>query len=198
MNYIWAGMLLIGILFSIINNRPDAFTEALMQSCTDAIYFMIGLSGIIAVWCGLMNIAKDSGLIDKIALKSMPAMKFLFPHEKDKDTIAMMLMSFTANVFGAGNSATVFSLKAMERLDKENGESSEASDAMCMFMAVSMSMIQLVPITIIKIRNDLGSQNPGSIIIPSIVAGLISMAVSIIVCKYYEARERRRKRRQSF
>ncbi|MDD2217517.1 MAG: nucleoside recognition domain-containing protein [Eubacteriales bacterium] len=194
MNYIWAGMLLIGIIFSIINNRPDVFTEALMQSCTDAIYFMIGLSGIIAVWCGLMNIAKDSGLIDKIALKAMPAMKFLFPHEKDKDTIAMMLMSFTANVFGAGNSATVFSLKAMERLDKENGGSTDASDAMCMFMAVSMSMIQLVPITIIKIRNDLGSQNPGSIIIPAIVAGLISMAVSIAVCKYYEALERRRKK----
>lgn len=194
MNYIWAGMLLVGIIFSIINNRPEVFTEALMESCTDAVHFMIGLSGIIAVWCGLMNIAKDSGLIDKIASKSMPVMKFLFPHERDKDTIAMMLMSFTANVFGAGNSATVFSLKAMERLDKANGHSPVASDAMCMFMAVSMSMIQLVPITIIKIRSDLGSANPGSIIIPAIIAGLISMVASIAVCKYYEALERRRKR----
>ena len=49
MNYIWAGMLLLGIVFSIINNRPDLFTQALMESCTDAVQFMIGLTGIIAV-----------------------------------------------------------------------------------------------------------------------------------------------------
>ncbi len=194
MNYIWAGMLLLGIVFSIINNRPDLFTQALMESCTDAVQFMIGLTGIIAVWCGLMSIAKESGLIDKIAVKATPAMKFLFPQEKNKDTLVMMLMSFTANVFGAGNSATVFSLKAMEMLDRENGGSPVASDTMCMFMAVSMSMIQLVPITIIKIRNDLGSQNPSDIIMPSIIVGLIAMAASIAACKYFEARERRRKR----
>lgn len=194
MNYIWAGMLLIGIIFSFINGQPDIFTEALMKSCTDAIQFMLGLCGIIAVWSGLMEIAKESGLIDKIALKVMPLMRFLFPHEKNKDTIAMMLMSFTANVFGAGNSATVFSLRAMEMLDRENGGSPIASDTMCMFMAVSMSMIQLVPITIIKIRSDLGSQDPGSIIIPAIIAGLISMTASIAVCKYYEHRERSRRK----
>lgn len=190
MNYIWAGMLLLGIVFSIINNRPDLFTQALMESCTDAVQFMIGLTGIIAVWCGLMSIAKDSGLIDKIAAKAAPAMKFLFPTEKNKDTLVMMLMSFTANVFGAGNSATVFSLKAMEMLDRENGGSPVASDTMCMFMAVSMSMIQLVPITIIKIRSDLGSQAPGDIIMPAILAGLISMGASIAACKYFERRHR--------
>lgn len=98
-------------------------------------------------------------------------------------------MSFTANIFGAGNSATVFSLKAMERMDAQNKHSTLASNTMCMFTAVSMSMIQLVPVTILKIRTDLGSPNPGVIIIPSILAGLISMAVSIAVCKFYEWKE---------
>lgn len=186
MNYIWAGMIAVGVLFSCINGNLSNFSDGLMQSCTEAVQFVIGLMGIMAVWSGIMEIASRTGLIDMVARKAMPLMRYLFPHEKNKDTIAMMLMSFMANVFGAGNSATVFSLKSMEMLDQENGRSKIASNAMCMFTAVSMSMIQLVPITVIKIRSDLGSADAGSIIIPSILAGLVSMAASIMVCKYYE------------
>ena len=95
-------------------------------------------------------------------------------------------MSFTANVFGAGNSATIFSLKAMQMMDDENNHSNIASNTMCMFMAVSMSMIQVAPITLLKIRQDLGSTEPGSIVLPSIFSGLLSMFESIVVCKYFE------------
>ena len=95
-------------------------------------------------------------------------------------------MSFTANLFGAGNSATVFSLKAMERMDLQNRRSDTANNTMCMFTAVSMSMIQLIPVTILKIRSDLGSSDPAVIIIPSLLAGAVSMIVSIAVCKIYE------------
>ena len=95
-----------------------------------------------------------------------------------------------ANIFGAGNSATVFSLKAMELLDEENPTPLYASNEMCMFMSLSMSMIQLVPITVIKVRSDLGSAHPEDIILPSIIAGLISMAVSVITCKLCERRHR--------
>ena len=186
MNYIWTGMIIIGIIFSCIYGTLGEFSDGLMSSCTEAVQFVIGLAGIMAVWSGIMQIASKTGLIDMVAKKVMPAMCYLFPFEKNKETIAMMLMSFTANIFGAGNSATVFSLKSMEMLDKENGQSKSASNAMCMFTAVSMSMIQLVPITVIKIRSDLGSADSGSIIIPSILAGFISMAASILVCKYYE------------
>ncbi len=133
-----------------------------------------------------MKIAEESGLIDKAAKGLRPLLTFLFPKEKDSQTIAMMIMSFMANIFGAGNSATVFSLKAMERLDVENGHSPCASNAMCMFIALTMSMIQLVPITVIKVRSDLGSAAPDDIILPSIAAGLISMTVSVWICKLCE------------
>lgn len=194
MNYIWAAMLIIGIIFSFLNGSVDTFTDGLMSSCTEAVQFMISLAGIMAVWTGIMEIASKTGLIDKIARLAMPLMHYLFPHEKDKETIAMMLMSFTANIFGAGNSATVFSLKAMERMDRSNGHSTVASNSMCMFTTVSMSMIQLVPVTLIKIRGDLGSADPGNIIIPSLIAGLISMIVSIAACKFFERRNSLRER----
>ncbi|NBI64727.1 spore maturation protein [Clostridiales bacterium] len=190
MNYIWAGMICLGIGFACVSGTLGSFTDGLMSSCTGAVEFVISLIGIMAVWSGLMNIADKSGLIEKISRRVKPLMGFLFPREKDEQTIAVMLMSFVANIFGAGNSATVFSLKAMERLDAENGQSPYASDAMCMFTAVTMSMVQLVPVTIIKIRNDLDSADSGDIIIPSIIAGLVSMAVSILVCKLFERKPR--------
>jgi spore maturation protein A len=181
-------MICIGIFFALINNNLASFTDGLLESCTKAVEFVIGLAGIMAVWTGIMNIAEKSGLIDLTAKKVMPLIKYLFPKENDKETIALILMSFTANIFGAGNSATVFSLKAMERLDSENNQKSTASNSMCMFIALSMSMIQLVPITVIKIRSQLGSQDSASIIVPSIIVGIISMIASVIVCKYYESK----------
>jgi spore maturation protein A len=186
MNYIWAGMLVLGVVFAVINGRLSELSEGLMKSCTDGVYFVIGLAGIMGVWSGIMNIAKEAGLIDLIANASKPLIRFLFPQGLRKDTIAMILMSFTANLFGAGNSATVFSLKAMVMLDEENHRRETASNAMCMFIAANMSMIQLVPITVVKIRSEAGSVNSGSIIIPGILAGLLSMAASVMVCKLYE------------
>lgn len=188
MNYIWAAMLLAGMGFAAATGRLGDFTEGMLTSCTEGIYFVIGLAGIMAVWSGFMKIAAEAGLMERVARLAAPLMGFLFPDEKDKETITTMLMSFTANLFGAGNSATVFSLQAMGRLDRENGGSVRASDAMCMFLAVNMSMVQLVPATVIKIRQDAGSADPGSIIIPSILAGLVSMVVSIGLCKGFERR----------
>ncbi|MBN7774263.1 nucleoside recognition domain-containing protein [Clostridium aminobutyricum] len=186
MNYIWSGMICIGIIFACINHNLAGFTDGLLDSCTRAVEFVIGLAGVMAVWTGIMKIAERSGLIDLAAKKVMPLIKYLFPKENDKETIALIMMSFTANIFGAGNSATVFSLKVMERLDNQNNHNSVANNSMCMFIALSMSMVQLVPITVIQIRTQLGSQDSASVIVPSIIVGLISMAASVIVCKFYE------------
>lgn len=186
MNYIWGFMLIFGIIFSIINGKTSEFTDSFMNSSTEAVEFIISLSGIMAAWSGLMKIAEESGLIKKIARALNPIIKYLFPEERNSRTIAMIVMSFMANIFGAGNSATVFSIKAMKLLDEDNGFNCYASNSMCMFTALSMSMIQLVPVAVIKIRSDLGSVSPGDIILPSIIAGIISMAASVIVCRAFE------------
>ncbi|MEG2198755.1 MAG: nucleoside recognition domain-containing protein [Anaerovorax sp.] len=183
-------MLLLGAGFAVATGNIEAFSDGIMSSCTEAVYFVIGLSGIMAVWAGLLNIAKESGLMDVVAKLAKPMMNYLFPKGLRDETMTMILMSFTANLFGAGNSATVFAIKSMELLDLENGNSSRASDAMCMFVGVSMSMVQLVPITVIQIRNRVGSQDGTSIIVPAILVGLLSMMVSVLLCKYYERRAR--------
>ncbi|MBQ3611456.1 MAG: hypothetical protein IJA01_04220, partial [Firmicutes bacterium] len=120
MNYIWGFMLLLGIFFAVINDTVSEFTDGLMTSCTQAVEFIISLAGVMAVWSGLMKIAEESGLIEKVSSFAGPLIRYLFPEIKNTQTTAMMVMSFMANIFGAGNSATVFSLKAMELLDEEN------------------------------------------------------------------------------
>lgn len=191
MNYIWIAMLLMGILFAGITGQMASFSNEILNNAKEAVEFVVGLAGIMGVWSGIMNIARRTGLIDAAARLASPLMGLLFPGLKDKETISTILMSFMANVFGAGNSATIFSIQAMTLLDRQNGGREEASDAMCMFLAVNMSMVQLVPITVLAIRSETGSQQPESIIIPSILAGLVSMAVSIVACKFYERRDRR-------
>ena len=186
-------MLAMGFLCYAARQSPSGegfgnFTQGMLQSCEDAVYFVIGLIGIMGLWSGFMNIARGSGLIHALAEKSRSFMRYLFPKEKNEETIMMMLMGFAANIFGAGNSATVFSLQAMKMLDEENGRREEASDEMCMFAAVNMSMLQLVPITVIQIRANAGSASPEDIILPSVLSGAAATAASVLVCRYYERR----------
>ncbi|WP_324822577.1 nucleoside recognition domain-containing protein [Sinanaerobacter sp. ZZT-01] len=190
MNYIWVGMLMLGILFAGITGHFSEFSDGLMESCTKAIEFVIGLAGIMAVWSGIMNIGKKTGLMDAAAKITQPFIRLLFPKERNNETIAAILMSFSANIFGAGNSATVFSLQAMTLLDKENRYRERASNAMCMFVVVNMNMVQLIPITVLKIRKDTGSALPESIIVPGIIVGFVTMLLGIFLCKICERKDR--------
>ena len=190
MNYIWAIILLVSIAYAFFTGNLSSLSEALTESSGAAVEFVFGLAGIMAMWSGLMEIAERTGLINSLSRFLMPFTKLLFPKQRDPETLSSIIMSFMSNIFGAGNSATVFSLKSMEMLDAENGRSPYASNTMCMFIAVSTTMIQLVPVTVVKVRTDLGSQDPGSIIIPSIVAGLVSMAVTILIAKLFERKSK--------
>ncbi len=198
MNKIWVLMLLSGVFcygFTSLSGTADpsriSFSESLFESCEEAIYFVIGLAGIMGLWSGFMNIAKGSGLIHSISIRCRRLMDFLFPEEKDEDTLMLMLMGFITNILGAGNSATVFSLQAMKKMDESNPHKEYASNQMCMFASVNMSMLQLVPVTIVQIRAQSGSKTPEDIIIPSIISGLLATVASIAVCKYCESRHHR-------
>lgn len=186
MAYMWFGMICFGVILAMVKGTLPQINTAIFESCERGVYFVIGLAGIMAVWSGLMNIAKGAGLIDWIGEKSKPVMQWVFPNLKNEAAISFILMSFAANVFGVGNSATVFGLKAMEELEKINRSSIYASNEMCMFMAINMSAIQLVPVTVIKIRAEAGAATPGDIILPSLVVSLITMLVAVAVCKYCE------------
>lgn len=176
-----------GIGMALINGNTEVISEVILQDAQEAVVFAIGLTGIMAVWLGLMNIAKKSGLINGFALIMRPITKFLFPSiPPNHPAISAMMMNMVTNIFGAGNSATALGIKAMEELQGLNKNKKTATNAMCMFLVINMSSIQLIPLTVLKIRADTGSIAPTEIIITSIIATTVSTLFGIIACKVLE------------
>lgn len=183
-------MIFIGLIMALITGKGEIINEVLLLDVQEAVVFAIGLTGIMSVWLGLMNIAKKSGLINRFAGLIKPITKFLFPSiPPNHPAMSAMMMNMVANMFGAGNSATALGLKAMEELQGLNHHKPIASNAMCMFLVINMSSIQLIPLTVLKLRADAGSQQPSEIIITSILASTVSTLVGITVCKLLEGRE---------
>lgn len=187
MNIVWAFMILCGIFVTIFTGEINIINEALLIDTQDAVVFAISLIGIMSVWLGLMNIAKKSGLIDILAKTLHPITKFLFPSiPSNHPAISAALMNMLANMFGAGNSATALGIKAMKEFQTLNPNKHKASHAMCMFLVINMSSVQLIPLTVLKIRADAGSVQPPEIIITSLFATFVSTVVGVLVCKTME------------
>ena len=113
----------------------------------------------------------------------------LFPRQKDAETLSYIIMSFMSNIFGAGNSSTVFALRTMEKLDAQNGHRESASNDMCTFAVVNMAFAPLIPVVTIQMREELGSSDPYSIVLPSLITAVVTIIVSVIVCKILERKD---------
>lgn len=164
LNYIWAGMLLVGFAVGLINGRLEEVTQAAFASAGKAVELCIGLLGIMCLWTGLMKVMEKSGLIRWLARIASPVMGLLFPKlSGNKKAQGAIVMNLAANFLGLGNAATPLGIRAMEELQKANAGSDTASDSMCMFLVLNTSAIQLIPATVIAIRMDAGSEAPSEI-----------------------------------
>lgn len=188
MNKIWAVIFIISFIYSCFTGNLPTLNDALIESSSSAVEFLLGILGIMAMWSGLMEIAEKTGLINKLSRLLLPFTKLLFPKQKDTDTLSSIIMSFMANLFGAGNSSTVFALRTMEKLDLQNKHSPIASNDMCTFAVVNMAFAPIFPVMAIQIRTNLGSSDPYSIVIPSIITAGITIFISVIACKFFERR----------
>lgn len=188
-NYIWFFLIFIGIIVAIFTGNINGINIAVIEDTQEAVMFAIGLTGIMAIWLGLMNIAQKSGLIKSFSRLISPITRFLFPDiPKDHPALSAIVMNIVTNMFGAGNSATALGIKAMEEMNKLNIDKKKATNAMCMFLVINMSSVQLVPLTVLKIRADAGSLNPTEIISTSLIATIISTVVGITSAKILQGR----------
>ena len=188
MNMIWSVIFLTAFLYACITGRLSVLSEVLTGGSAEAVSFVIGLSGIMAMWSGLMEIAERTGLIAKLSRFLLPLTHLLFPRLKNPEALSAIIMSFMSNLFGAGNSSTVFALRAMEKLDEENRHSHMASNDMCTFAVVNMAFAPIFPVMLLQIRTDMGSQSPYSIILPSVITAGTTIFVSIAACKILQRR----------
>ena len=135
-----------------------------------------------------LEIAEKTGLINKISKVLTPLTRLLFPGQRDPETLSCIVMSFMSNIFGTGNSSTVFALRTMEKLDAQNHYSDTASNDMCTFAVVNMAFAPIVPIVTIQLREELGSADPYSIVLPCLISSAATVVISVIVCKLLERR----------
>ncbi|WP_066503982.1 nucleoside recognition domain-containing protein [Abyssisolibacter fermentans] len=188
-NQIWFFLIFIGILTALATGNINCINEVILNDTQEAVKFAISLTGIMAMWLGVMNIAKKSGLIDSLCKLLKPITKFLFPDiPNNHPAISLIIMNMITNMFGAGNSATALGIKAMEEMNKLNPYKKRATNAMCMFLVINMSSIQLVPLTVLKIRADAGATNPTEIISTALIATTASTLIGIISVKIMEKR----------
>ena len=165
MNYIFSFFIMGGIVIAALNGRLDVVTNAAMTSANSAVQRAITLIGIISLWLGIARVAEKSGLIDNISKVIAPFFKWLFPSiPEGHPALGCILMNLSANMLGFGNAATPFGLKAMQELQKLNGDSETASEAMCTFLAINTSSVTIVPATLIALRASAGSKNPAEVI----------------------------------
>lgn len=161
--------------------------EGILKIADVAVDLALGLIGVMTLWLGIMKIAEVAGIVTMLARAVKPIMVRLFPEvPAEHPAMGAMVMNMTANFLGLSNAATPMGLKAMEELNKLNPNAGTATNAMCMFLTINTTAITLIPATVIAIRLTLGSSNPADIIVPTILATLVSLILGVIFTRFVE------------
>lgn len=189
LNVIWGFFLIGGILTGAFLGRMDLVTNAVIDGGRNAVELAFTMAGVVAVWSGILKIAEKGGMIDALAERMEPFLDFLFPEvPRGHDARRYISANFAANFLGLGWAATPAGLLAMEELAKLNGKTGRASNAMCMFLVVNMSSLQLVTVNILAYRAEYGSAAPAEIMGAGIAATLGTTLVGILLAKILEGR----------
>lgn len=201
LNYLWAGMILTGIIFGAFNGKMPEITNAALDSAKDAVTLCITMIGVMAFWTGVMEIASKAGIIEAASGKLRPVIRFLFPKiPKEHKANEHISTNFIANFLGLGWAATPAGLKAMEELEKLEEdrrkriisgtmrEKGIASNEMCTFLIMNISSLQLIPVNVLAYRSQYGSVNPASIVGAGILATAVSTGVAVLFCKIMDRR----------
>ncbi len=187
LNIVWLGLILLSVVFGIINGRIPQVVASVTESAKFAFELALGLAGIMALWLGIMRIAEEAGFVRALARRIQPLMRRLFPDvPEEHPAMGSMVMNIAANMLGLGNAATPFGLKAMNELETLNPIPGTASNAMCTFLAINTSSVQLIPTSAIAFLAAAGAAHPTDIVLTSIIATTFSSLAGIIAVKTLE------------
>ena len=186
LNYIWAGMILIGIMVAAFTGRMEEVSSGILDSSKEAISLCILMLGVVGLWTGVMKIAEETGLVRQLTKLLMPVLRVLFPRIADREEVmGYIAANMIANMLGLGWAATPTGLKAMKELRRiqeeheRTEEADSASDEMCLFMVMNISSLQLIPINMIAYRSQYGSVHPGAILLPALIATGVSTIAGV-------------------
>jgi spore maturation protein SpmA len=188
LNLVWVALLLAGVICAAFTGRFDALNQGALNAAKSAVMeIALPLIGVMALWLGMMRLAESAGLIQLLGRVIRPIMSRLFPEiPANHPAMGAMMMNIAANMLGVSNAATPLGLKAMAHLNDLNPKKGVATNAMCTFLALNTSSIQLVPATAINILAINGSKNPTAIVGSTLIATGIATVAAIFFVKVLE------------
>lgn len=182
MNVIWLLLLSVSIVFAIFTGNLEPFTKSLFDGAKSAIEVSLFLLGIVSIWMGITRILEDSGLIFRIAHLFKPIISRLFKNiPDDHPSITAITLNVLANLFGLGNAATPLGIKAMQELDTLNDDKDTITFEMMIFIVLNTASIQLIPFSVIGILASYGARNPAAVVLPVLVATVISAIAALSI-----------------
>lgn len=180
---IFGGLMGSALLYGLLRGKGSAVAAAMMDAAGEAVQTALALAGGFAFFCGMLAILRKAGTVRWLSHKLSPLLRLLMGGDLREDALESVTLNLTANVLGLGNAATPMGLEAARRMAQE-GEA--ASNALCLFLVINSSSVQLMPTTVIALRAAEGSTAPGAIVVPALLATAISTAVGIAACKIGE------------
>ena len=185
LNILWPIFIILSFIYALISGKVNEVNNGIFESLTDAVELSITFLGTMCLWTGIMEIAKQTSLIDKMTNLLKPLINFLFPDLKRNESAKQEIsMNMIANILGLGNAATPLGIKAMKTMQKENAKKDTLTNSMMMFIVINTASIQLIPTNVIAIRTSLNSQNATGIILPVWIATIIAAIVGIAFTKF--------------
>ena len=194
LNYIWVAFFVIGFIVALIKlvflgdtSVFPALMDSTFASSKSAFEISIGLTGVLALWLGIMKIGEKAGLINALARFLSPVFTRLFPDiPKNHPAMGSIFMNIAANMLGLDNAATPLGLKAMAQLQELNPRKDTATNPMIMFLVLNTSGLTIIPISIMTYRAQLGAAHPTDVFIPILITTFIATLVGIIVTSLYQ------------
>lgn len=192
LNYIWIAFFLIAFVFAIVQliftGNTQVFNDIInstFESAKTGFELSLGLTGVLALWMGIMKIGEKGGVVRIMTRVVGPFFQKLFPGlPKNHPAYGSIMMNLAANMLGLDNAATPMGLKAMKEMQEVNQKKDTASDAQIMFLVLNTSGLTIIPVSVMVYRAQLGAANPADIFLPillatffSTMAGLISVAI---------------------
>ena len=194
LNVFWPFCIVISIVIAILTGKVENINNSVFESTKSAVELTLTLIGTMCLWSGIMKIAVNTSIIEKIKKLLKPIMRFLFPKIKVQDKeYQEICMNIISNLLGMGNAATPLGLKAMQSMQEKNEEKEKLTDSMAMLIVLNTASLQIIPTTVISIRTSLGSTNPTKIIVPVWIATLAAAISAIIATKLFIKIEKRKK-----
>jgi spore maturation protein SpmA len=187
LNYIWLALILLAVGIGGFAGRTKEVVDGAVKGAETAVTLALGLIGIMALWLGVMRLAEKAGLVQALARGLRPVLRWLFPEVPvDHPAMGSMVMNIAANMLGLNNAATPLGLRAMQDLETLNPHRGTATNAMCTFLAINTSSVQLIPITAVAVLAAAGSINPSAIIGTAFLATICSTVAGITAVKALE------------